>query len=112
MEYVVYFIGLVMIFIGIWQIYKIRKSGDITEQGWAEVRMIGYRTIDRLLKLQAVKTDKDLLSEYIVTEIKNEIDAAEALTEQDRNFWTAERLTAIFKPAILGLIDQADSLKK
>mgnify|MGYP001438390953 CR=1 FL=1 len=109
MVYVVYATAIIIMAFSAYQIYKIRKNGDLTEQGWAEIRIIAYQTIDDLMKLYQVKSDKEKFIQFVVDTIRSKIVNNENLTDVDKNFWTNERLTAIFKPVIEDLINQIES---
>lgn len=111
MEYVVYLVALLIIGFSAYQIYMIRKSGNITEQGWSTIRELGYSTIQSLMQLYSVKTDKEQFIAFTVTTIREKIVESANLTEIDKNFWTEERLTAIFRPVINGLIEKAEELQ-
>jgi hypothetical protein len=42
-----------------WRIYIISKRGTIDSNAWAEIRVIGYQTIEDLVKLYNAKDDKN-----------------------------------------------------
>lgn len=112
MEYVVYFVGLVLLAITAYQAVKIRKSGELNENAWVEIRILAYQTIDNLMRLYTVKTDKEAFISFVIEQIKNGIDKNENLTQVDRDFWSEEKLTAIFRPVLNGLINKFEELKK
>jgi hypothetical protein len=112
MEIMFYVVGLLMIGITLFQIVKIRQSGNITEQGWSEIRIIAYTTIDNLMGMFTVKTNKEAFIKYVIGLIREKIVNSDKLNDIDKNFWTEARLTAIFRPVMLALIDKIEELKK
>jgi hypothetical protein len=104
MEYIVYAVGLIIVGFAAFQVWMIRKNGNFTEQGWAEIRVIAYDAISQLMQLYTVKTDKEAFVEFVITSIKDEIDESENVTDIDKAFWSEDRLRAILKPVIEGLI--------
>jgi hypothetical protein len=106
MEYLVYAVGLLILGFTAWRIYLISFKGKIDETAWAEIRVLGYETINELVKLYNVHEDKDLFVDFIIEEIANKIAENEKLTAADKAFWSVDNLNAIFRPVIEQLINK------
>ena len=112
MEWAFYSVALIMIGFATYQIYKIRASGKLTEEAWQTIRVIAYEIIDKLMRLYTVKTDKEAFIDFVINQIKEAIDNNEYLTQVDRDFWTKDKLIAIFRPVLNSLIEKFEELKK
>ena len=112
MEYIVYLVGLILIGITAYQAVKIRKSGTLNETAWTEIRVLSYSTINNMMRVYTVKSDKELFIKFVIEQIKNGIDNSENLTQIDRDFWSEEKLVAIFRPVLNSLIEKFEELKK
>jgi hypothetical protein len=112
MEYVVYFIALVLIGITTYQAIKIEKSGNLNENAWIEIRVLAYNKIDQLMRLYTVRADREAFIKFVIEQIKNGIDTNKNLVQVDRDFWSEDKLTAIFRPVLNALIDKVEELKK
>jgi hypothetical protein len=106
MEILFYIVGLLILGFAAWRIFIISKKGTIDETAWAEIRVIGYKTIDSLVKLYNVHQNKDEFIDFIITEIEDAVYENQNLTAADKAFWNKDNLSAIFKPIIVILVDK------
>lgn len=85
---------------------KMLAKGDITEEGWEEIRQIIYRAIDNALAIgQAAGEGEEAIIEEAVRITYDEIQLSELPTE-DKAFWTKERLRRFIAPVIGGLLNK------
>lgn len=90
--------------------YRLRElaKGDITEEGWAEIRQIIYRAIDSAISLgRAANLGTEVIINEAVMITYREIQSFN-LPEEDKNFWTQERLRNFIAPVIKALIDAVE----
>lgn len=106
MEILFYVVGLLILGFTAWRMYIISKRGKIDETAWVEVRIIGYKMINKLIKLYNVHEDKDEFVDFIIREIVDAVLENENLTAADKVFWSEDNLNAIFRPIIISLVNK------
>lgn len=85
----------------------------VTPETWAEVRIVASTTIEKLVELyDATKQGEDEFVKEVIGNIKARIDNSGILTEQEKQFFNIEILTALFTPIIKQIITTFDSIEK
>lgn len=99
-------LAAVLVGFGLAQILYIRRRGDITEEGWRQIREIIYAVIDDVFALfRSGQVGIDSVVDEVVRIVKAKIDGA-PVSVADKAFWTEARLRNIIAPVVRGLLER------
>lgn len=108
MEAVLYFLlGMLALGVAV-AIYRVYRQTGFTEEGWRQIRTIVYQAIERGMEIyRTSQTSLEAVIDLVTDLIYQDIQHA-PLPEEDKRFWTRERIRALVKPVLEELAGDAD----
>jgi|GEM_PF-1772210 len=108
METVVYILVIaIMVLAAVLSVLTFKKDG-FTAEGYRKVRQIIYQAIDDAISLtqQHPRTLEELTA-LVTTMIYERVQEAD-IPQEDKNFWTKERIAAVVTPVLESLLEKTE----
>lgn len=109
MEALLYFLlGILALWAGM-LVYGVYRRVGFTEEGWRQIRAIVYQAVDRGVELyRSSQMGLDAVVDAVMELIYEEVQAA-PIPEEDKRFWSQERIRAMVRPVLEELVAKLGS---